>query len=53
MAENEPERPDDSGLFDDEGLLDIIAERFASDPDPITRRDAAWLVWLARKAIRE
>ena len=45
-------RPDDSNSFDDETLVDIIAERFDRDPDPITRRDAAWLVDLAHEAIK-
>ena len=46
------ERPDDSGQYDDATLLQIVAERFEQSADPITRRDARWLVSLARQAIQ-
>lgn len=44
------ERPDDSGAYDDETLIAIIAETFGHHPDPIIRRDGAWIVAKLREA---
>lgn len=39
-----PECPDDSGLYDDETLIDIIAEGFERSPNAITCRDGRWII---------
>lgn len=49
---NDVERPDDSGKFDDATLINIIAERFSRDADPVTQRDGAWLAMMARKGLK-
>lgn len=47
-----PEHPDDSGEYDDETLIEIIAERFECDKDEITRRDGLWISNLALRFVR-
>jgi hypothetical protein len=47
------ERPDDSGLYDDETLLQIIAERFSRHPDPVTSRDGSWLIATIARLTRQ
>lgn len=44
------ERPDDSGEYDDDTLLQIITERFERSADSIERRDGLWLAEKAREA---